>query len=160
MKHFMRPYIQISESLPVREPQCWLCACIRLQVLRQHAIRQLMTSPSAAVHCGSQGYLGVLVGDVDNDSAEAQAQGCARRGDHADRPRRAGGQVGLQGQRRGARRERAEPSKAPSSCGRMLREIPPGRKIKPGDQPRRQHPDPRACSWSTARSWSTTSGTS
>jgi serine protease Do len=122
----MRPTIQVGVAL--------LGAAIllapngaRAQLTR---ISQIIDEPSPLLHSGSaQGYLGVLVGDVDNDSANKLKLKDARGAvitliDH-DAP---AAQVGLRVndvvlEMNGQAVEGAE------AFGRMMREIPPGRKI-------------------------------
>ena len=125
MNCFMRPYIQVGAVL--------LGAAVFLapgaaQAQMTH-ISQIIDEPSPLLHSTSQGYLGVLVGDVDNDSA-AKLRLKENRGavitliDH-DAP---AAQVGLRVndvllELNGQAVEGAE------AFGRMMREIPPGRKI-------------------------------
>jgi hypothetical protein len=124
---FMRPTIQVGVAL--------LGAAIilapnagRAQLTR---ISQIVDEPSPLLHSGgaSQGYLGVLVGDIDNDAASKLKLKDARGAlvtliDH-DAP---AAQVGLRVndvllEVNGQAVEGAE------AFGRMMREIPPGRKI-------------------------------
>ena len=125
-KTFMRPTIQVGVAL--------LGAAIILapnagqgQLTR---ISQIIDEPSPLLHSGSaQGYLGVLVGDIDNDSASKLKLKDVRGAvvtliDH-DAP---AAQVGLRVndvllEVNGQAVEGAE------AFGRLMREIPPGRKI-------------------------------
>jgi len=123
----MRPTIQVGVAL--------LGAAIilapnagRAQLTR---ISQIIDEPSPLLHSGgpAQGYLGVLVGDIDNDSASKLKLKDVRGAvvtliDH-DAP---AAQVGLRVndvllEVNGQAVESAE------AFGRMMREIPPGRKI-------------------------------
>jgi len=127
MNRFMRPYtIQAGFIL--------LGAAITIAPAAAHAqsmrISQIVEEPSPMLlHSGSQGYLGVLVGDVDNDSANKLKLKDVRGAvitliDH-DAP---AAQVGLRVndvllEINGQTVEGAE------AFGRMMREIPPGRKV-------------------------------
>ena len=126
MKRFMRPYIRAGVAL--------LGAAITIapatalsQAMR---ITQIAEEPNPLLlHSSSQGYLGVLVGDVDNDSATKLKLKDVRGAvvtliDH-DAP---AAQVGLRVndvllEVNGQAVESAE------AFGRMMREIPPGRKV-------------------------------
>jgi hypothetical protein len=93
-------------------------------------ISQIVTGPNPlAVHSGSQGYLGVLVSDVDNDSASKlklkEVRGVVITLIDHDAP---AAQAGLRVndvvlEMNGQAVEGAE------QFGRMMREVPPGRKI-------------------------------
>jgi len=122
----MRPTIQVGVAL--------LGAAILLAPNAARAqltrISQIVDEPNPLLHSGSaQGYLGVLVGDVDNESANKLKLKDARGAvitliDH-DAP---AAQVGLRVndvvlEVNGQAVEGAE------AFGRMMREIPPGRKI-------------------------------
>ena len=126
MNRFMRPYIRAGVAL--------LGAAIALApavaVAQSTRISQIVEEPSPLLlHSGSPGYLGVLVGDVDNDSASKLKLKDVRGAvvtliDH-DAP---AAQVGLRSttwfsKSMGRAVESAE------AFGRMMREIPPGRKI-------------------------------
>jgi serine protease Do len=126
MNRFMRPYIQAGVAL--------LGAAITIAPVVVHAqatrISQIIEEPNPLLlHSGSQGYLGVLVGDVDNDSANKLKLKDIRGAvitliDH-DAP---AAQVGLRVndvllEVNGQAVESAE------AFGRMMREIPPGRKV-------------------------------
>ncbi|HUN84780.1 MAG TPA: PDZ domain-containing protein [Terracidiphilus sp.] len=98
-------------------------------VAQSSGIAKLLESPSLILHSSSPGYLGVLVGDVDNDSA-AKLKLKEVRGavvtliDHDAPAAQAGIRVNdvvieLNGQ----------PVEGAEQFGRMLREIPAGRKV-------------------------------
>lgn len=98
-------------------------------VAQSSGIAQILESPSLLLHSSSPGYLGVLVGDVDNDSA-AKLKLKEVRGavitliDHDAPAAQAGIRVNdvviqLNGQ----------PVEGAEQFGRMLREIPAGRKV-------------------------------
>ncbi|WP_348264000.1 PDZ domain-containing protein [Telmatobacter sp. DSM 110680] len=124
MKRFMRPYIQVAllgAAITIAP------ATARSQAMR---ITQIAEEPNPLLlHSSSQGYLGVLVGDVDNDSAAKLKLKDVRGAvvtliDH-DAP---AAQVGLRVndvllEVNGQAVESAE------AFGRMMREIPPGRKV-------------------------------
>ena len=122
----MRPYIQIGYAI--------LGAAITLAPATMHGqlagVTQIIEQPNPfLLHSGNPGYLGVLVGDVDNDSANKLKLKDVRGAvitliDH-DAP---AAQVGLRVndvllEVNGQAVESAE------AFGRMMREIPPGRKI-------------------------------
>lgn len=126
MKHFMRPYIQIGYAI--------LGAAITLAPATMHGqlagVTQIVEQPNPfLLHSGNPGYLGVLVGDVDSDSANKLKLKDVRGAvitliDH-DAP---AAQVGLRVndvllEVNGQTVESAE------AFGRMMHEIPPGRKI-------------------------------
>jgi serine protease Do len=126
-RQFMRPTIQVGVAL--------LGAAI---ILAPHAgraqlarITQIIDEPNPLLHSGgpSQGYLGVLVADLDNDSASKlklkEVRGAVVTLIDHDAP---AAQVGLRVndvllEVNGQAIEGAE------AFGRMMREIPPGRKI-------------------------------
>ena len=124
MKHFTRPYIQIA----------LLGAAITLAPAVTHGqatrISQIVDEPNPLLlHSGNPGYLGVLVGDVDSDSASKlklkEVRGALITLIDHDAP---AAQVGLRVndvllELNGQAVESAE------AFGRMMREIPPGRKI-------------------------------
>jgi serine protease Do len=126
MKRFMRPYIQAGVAL--------LGAAITIAPAAAHAqamrIAQIIEEPNPLLlHSGSQGYLGVLVGDVDNDSANKlklkEVRGAVITLIDHDAP---AAQVGLRVndvllEVDGQAVESAE------AFGRMMREVPPGRKV-------------------------------
>jgi hypothetical protein len=131
MKLFMRPYIQTGFAL--------LGAAITLAPLtltpaRMHAqsarVAQIIDEPNPLLlHSGTPGYLGVLVGDLDNESANKlklkEIRGAVITLIDHDAP---AAQVGLRVndvllEVNGQTVESAE------AFGRMMREIPPGRKI-------------------------------
>ena len=125
MNCFMRPHIQVGVAL--------LGAALSLAPFAAEAqltrISQFVDEPNPLLHTASQGYLGVLVGDVDNDSAAKlklkEARGAVITLIDHDAP---AAQVGLRVndvmlEVNGQAVESAE------AFGRMMREIPPGRKI-------------------------------
>lgn len=126
MKRFMRPYIQAGVAI--------LGAAITLAPAVTQAqttrISQIIDEPSAfLLHSGTPGYLGVLVGDVDNDAANKlklkEVRGAVITLIDHDAP---AAQVGLRVndvllEVNGQAVENAE------VFGRIMREIPPGRKI-------------------------------
>ena len=126
MKRFMRPYIQAGAIL--------LGTAITIAPGAAHAqatrISQIVEEPNPLLlHSSSQGYLGVLVGDVDNDSANKlklkEVRGAVITLIDHDAP---AGQIGLRVndvllEVNGLAVESAE------AFGRMMREIPPGRKV-------------------------------
>ncbi|MFZ0743104.1 MAG: PDZ domain-containing protein [Terracidiphilus sp.] len=126
MKHFSRPYRNFAVALLVG---------VGMAIIPSHAtaqssgIAQLLESPSWLLHSSSQGYLGVLVGDVDNDSASKLKLKEVRGAivtliDHDAPAAQAGIHVNdVVLQLNGQNVEGAE------QFGRMLREIPAGRKI-------------------------------
>ena len=123
----MRPTIQVGVAL--------LGAAIilapntgRAQLTR---ISQIIDEPNSLLHSGgsAQGYLGVLVGDIDNDSASKLKLKDARGAvvtliDH-DAP---AAQVGLR-VNDVLLEVNGQPIEGAEAFGRMMREIPPGRKI-------------------------------
>lgn len=126
MNCFMRPYIRAGIAL--------LGAAITLAPAMAGAqagrISEIVEEPNPLLlHSGAQGYLGVLVGDVDNDSASKlklkEVRGAVITLIDHDAP---AAQVGLRVndvvlEINGQTVESAE------AFGRMMREIPPGRKI-------------------------------
>ena len=125
MERFMRPYIQIGVVL--------LGAAIAFTPIASRAqtihLRQIVDDLNPLLHSSSPGYLGVLVGDVDNDSANKlklkDVHGAVITLIDHDAP---AGQVGLRVndvllELNGQTVESAE------AFGRMMREIPPGRKV-------------------------------
>jgi serine protease Do len=126
-RQFMRPTIQVGVAL--------LGAAIilaphtgRAQLTR---ISQIIDEPSPLLHSGApaQGYLGVLVADIDNDSASKLKLKDARGAvvtliDH-DAP---AAQVGLR-VNDVLLEVNGQPVEGAEAFGRMMREIPPGRKI-------------------------------
>ena len=122
MKYILRPYITIALAVMLG------AAPGRTSAMRNRISQMLQKMDPLLTH-NSQGYLGVLVSDVDNDSA-AKLKLKEVRGalitliDH-DAP---AGQIGLRVndvvlEVNGQRVEGAE------QFGRMLREIPAGRKV-------------------------------
>ena len=126
MNRFMRPYIRAGVTL--------LGAALALAPATAHAqvtrIWRIIEEPNQLLlHSSSQGYLGVLVGDVDSDSANKlklkDVHGAVITLIDHDAP---AGQVGLRVndvllEVNGVSVEGAE------AFGRMMREIPPGRKV-------------------------------
>lgn len=125
MNCFMRPYIQVGVVLL---GAATILAPDRVQA-QLTRISQIADDPSPLLHSTSPGYLGVLVGDVDNESVTKLKLKDSRGAvitliDH-DAP---AAQVGLRVndvllEVNGQAVESAE------AFGRMMREIPPGRKI-------------------------------
>jgi len=126
MDRFMRPYIQAAVAL-LGAAMTLAPATAQAQATRVWHI--LEESNPLLLHSSSQGYLGVLVGDVDSDSANKLKLKDVRGAvitliDH-DAP---AAQVGLRVndvllEVNGQTVEGAE------AFGRMMREIPPGRKV-------------------------------
>jgi serine protease Do len=125
MERFMRPYIQVGVVL--------LGAAIAITPIVSGAqtihLRQIVDDLNPLLHSSSPGYLGVLVGDVDNDSANKlklkDIHGAVITLIDHDAP---AGQAGLRVndvllELNGQTVESAE------AFGRMMREIPPGRKV-------------------------------
>ena len=126
MNRFMRPYIQAGVAL--------VGAAILLAPMMAPAqathISQIAEEPSPLLlHASAQGYLGVLVGDVDSESASKlrlkDVKGAVITLIDHDAP---AAQVGLRVndvllELNGQSVESAE------AFGRMMREIPPGRKV-------------------------------
>ena len=135
MKHLLRPFhtsylnpafaglaarrcLSASNVVPRRQP-------------RRGSLRPYLedTSPLLA-HTSVPGYLGVDVTDVDADKAQApQAQRCPRRSHHPHRSRCACRPDRAQSQRCRSRHQWPERRRSPTRLRRMLRDIPPGRKI-------------------------------
>lgn len=125
MKHFMRPYQGIGILVVMG-----MIAGVRSGPAQSTQIVELLpgTSP-LLLHSSSQGYLGAYVEDVDNDKAQAlklkEVRGAVITLIDHDAP---AGQIGLRVndvvlQLNGQNVEGAE------QLRRMLREIPPGRKV-------------------------------
>ncbi len=126
MNCFMRPYIQVGAAL--------LGAATLLAPGAAYAqlgrVSQIVDEPNSLLfHSGSPGYLGVLVGDVDSDSAIKlklkEPRGAVVTLIDHDAP---AAQVGLRVndvllEVNGQTVEGAE------AFGRMMREVPPGRKV-------------------------------
>ena len=90
-------------------------------------IAQIVEEPNPLLlHSSSQGYLGVLVGDVDSDSANKlklkEVRGAMITLIDHDAP---AAQVGLR-VNDVLLEVNGQPSKAPKHLARMMREIPPG----------------------------------
>src|SRR3974390_49570 len=128
MNCFKRPHIHLGAAALAGVMLAATPSGADAQALR---ILQIITEPNPlAVHAGSQGYLGVLVSDVDNDSASKlklkEVRGALITLIDHDAP---ASQVGLRVndvvlEIDGQRVEGSE------QFGRMLREIPAGRKVK------------------------------
>jgi serine protease Do len=125
MNCFMRPYIQVGVAL-LGAVICFAPVTAQAQLTR---ISQIIDEPNPLLHWTSQGYLGVLVTDVDSDSAPKlklkEPRGALITLIDHDAP---AAQVGLRVndvllEVNGQIVESAE------AFGRMMREIPPGRKI-------------------------------
>ena len=126
MKRFMRPYIQAGIAL--------LGAAITLAPATAPAqamrVTQIAEEPNPLLlRSSSQGYLGVLVGDIDSDSATKLKLKDARGAvitliDH-DAP---AAQVGLR-VNDVLLEVNGQPVEGAEAFGRMMREIPPGRKV-------------------------------
>ncbi|MGA8729638.1 MAG: PDZ domain-containing protein [Terracidiphilus sp.] len=126
MNNFLRPYyhfevaILLGLGMAVAPPGAGA---------QSSGIAQAIEGPSPVLHSTSQGYLGVLVGDVDNDSAPKLKLKDVRGAvvtliDHDAPAAQAGIHVNdvvlqLNGQ----------PVEGAEQFGRMLREIPAGRKV-------------------------------
>jgi serine protease Do len=131
MKHFTRPYIQSGIALlGAAITIAPLAMCPTAAQAQATRIAQIVDDPNPfLLHSSAPGYLGVLVGDVDNDSANKLKLKDVRGAlitliDH-DAP---AAQVGLRVndvllEVNGQAIESAE------AFGRTMREIPPGRKI-------------------------------
>jgi len=125
MNYFLRPYIHLGVAALAGAMLAVTSSGAGAQSMR---VSQIMTEPFA-VHSGSQGYLGVLVSDVDTDSASKlklkEARGAVITLIDHDAP---AAQAGLRVndvvlEMNGQAVEGAE------QFGRMMREVPPGRKI-------------------------------
>ena len=122
----MRPNIQVGVAL--LGAAILLAPSARAQLTR---ISQIIDEPIPLLHSGSaQGYLGVLVGDVDNDSANKlklkETRGAVVTLIDHDAP---AAQVGLR-VNDVLLEVNGQPIESAEAFGRMMREIPPGRKIK------------------------------
>ena len=122
----MRPNIQVGVAL--------LGAAIMLAPFTGRAqltrISQIIDEPNPLLHSGSaQGYLGVLVGDIDSDSVSKlklkEARGAVITLIDHDAP---AAQVGLR-VNDVVLDVNGQPVEGAEAFGRMMREIPPGRKI-------------------------------
>src|SRR5579863_1549437 len=126
MKRFMRPYIQAGVALVGAA----ILLTPSLAPAQATHITQIMEEPNPLLlHSSSQGYLGVLVGDVDADAANKlrlkEVRGAVITLIDHDAP---AAQVGLRVndvllEINGQAIESAE------AFGRIMREIPPGRKV-------------------------------
>jgi len=126
MNRFMRPYIQAGVAL-VGAAILLAPSMAPAQATR---IAQIVEEPSRLLlHSSAQGYLGVLVGDVDSDSASKLKLKDVRGAivtliDH-DAP---AAQVGLR-VNDVLLELNGQPVESAEAFGRMMREIPPGRKV-------------------------------
>ena len=76
MKYFLRPYRSFAVAMLLGVGMAMAPPGAGAQ---SSGIAQIIEGPSPLLHSSSQGYLGVLVGDVDQrHRAEAQAQRSAR----------------------------------------------------------------------------------
>jgi len=125
-RKLMRPNIQVGVAL--------LGAAIMLAPFTGRAqltrISQIIDEPNPLLHSGSaQGYLGVLVGDIDSDSVSKlklkEARGAVITLIDHDAP---AAQVGLR-VNDVVLDVNGQPVEGAEAFGRMMREIPPGRKI-------------------------------
>ena len=137
MKHFLRPY---RTRFEIAELVCWglrcrvrgrrpsLCA-ERMQ-WRSPLSSEVMQEPTRCSHSSSQGYMGVLVGDVDTDTAaDAETERGSRRGGHADRPRCAGGASWRSASTTWCLQLNGQNVEGAEQFSRMMREIPAGHKV-------------------------------
>jgi membrane-associated protease RseP (regulator of RpoE activity) len=126
MNHFLRPNHHLAVAMLLGLGMAVAPPGARAQ---SSGIAQVIEGPSPLLHSSSQGYLGVLVGDVDNDSAPKLKLKDVRGAivtliDHDAPAAQAGIRVNdVVLQLNGQAVEGAE------QFGRMLREIPAGRKI-------------------------------
>jgi serine protease Do len=127
MNCFMRPYIQIGMTAVLAAVVAMTPPSASAQLSR---ITQIIDAPNPLLlHSGAQGYLGVLVGDVDNDSAPKlrlkELRGAVITLIDHDAP---AAQAGLRVndvvlEMNGQQVEGAE------QFGRMMHEVPPGHKV-------------------------------
>ncbi|MDE3199805.1 MAG: PDZ domain-containing protein [Acidobacteriota bacterium] len=129
MKHFSRPLIRTLKLLGVQVVAVLLTAPAHMQAQLSH-IAQVIQDTNPILRTASQGYLGVLVGDVDSDSATKLKLKDVRGAvvtllDHDAPAAQAGIRVNdVLLEVNGQIVEGAE------QFGRMMREIPAGRKVK------------------------------
>ena len=126
MNYFLRPYHHLAVAMLLG---LGMAVAPPGAGAQSSGIAQVIEGPSPLLHSSSQGYLGVLVGDVDNDSAPKLKLKDVRGAvvtliDHDAPAAQAGIRVNdvvlqLNGQ----------PVEGAEQFGRMLREIPAGRKI-------------------------------
>ena len=127
MKHFLRPYTIQAGAILLGAAIIIAPNAAQAQSMR---ISQIIEEPSRLLlHSGSQGYLGVLVGDLDNDAANKLKLKDIRGAvitliDH-DAP---AAQVGLR-VNDVLLEINGQPVEGAEAFGRMMREIPPGRKV-------------------------------
>ncbi len=130
MKHLLRPYVQFHLNLALAITFVCLIAAPRAVRAQAQLIIPFLEDPNPLLaHSGAAGYLGVEVADVDADKAQAlklkEVRGAVITLIDHDAP---AGQIGLKVNDvvlaiNGQNVEGAE------ALRRMLREIPPGRKI-------------------------------
>jgi C-terminal processing protease CtpA/Prc len=126
MKHFLRPY---------RSFQAAVLLVLAIAVApwgagaQASGIAQMIEGPSPLLHSSSQGYLGVLVGDVDNDSAPKlklkEARGAVVTLIDHDAP---AAQVGIR-VNDVVLELNGQPVEGAEQFGRMMHEIPAGHKV-------------------------------
>jgi len=126
MKRFMRPYIQAGVALVGAA----ILLTPSLAPAQATHITQIMEEPNPLLlHSSSQGYLGVLVGDVDADAANKlrlkEVRGAVITLIDHDAP---AAQVGLR-VNDVLLEINGQPVEGAEAFGRMMREIPPGRKV-------------------------------
>ena len=129
MKHFLRPYRRTLQCLGVVAGAILVLAPGRIQAQISH-IAHAFQDVNPILRTASQGYLGVLVGDVDSDSASKLKLKDVRGAvvtliDHDAPAAQAGIRINdVLLEVNGQAVEGAE------QFGRMMREIPAGRKVK------------------------------
>ena len=127
MNRFMRPHIQVGIAI-LGAAITIAPAAAGAQVTRFSQIVE-EANPLLLLHSGSQGYLGVLVTDVDNDSANKlklkEVRGALITLIDHDAP---AAQVGLR-VNDVVLQVNGQPVEGAEAFGRIMREIPPGRKI-------------------------------
>jgi serine protease Do len=125
MNCFMRPYIQVGVVL-LGAVVTFAPRAAQGQLSR---ISQIVDEPSPLLHSSSPGYLGVLVTDVDTDSVTKlrlkDAKGAVITLIDHDAP---AAQIGLR-VNDVLLEVNGQPVESAEAFGRMMREIPPGRKI-------------------------------
>ena len=125
MNCFMRPYIQVGVVL-LGAVVTFAPGEAQAQLTR---ISQIVDEPSPLLHSSTPGYLGVLVTDVDSDSVtklrlKDQKGAVITLIDH-DAP---AAQIGLR-VTDVLLEVNGQPVESAEAFGRMMRELPPGRKI-------------------------------
>jgi membrane-associated protease RseP (regulator of RpoE activity) len=126
MNHFLRPNHHLAAAMLLG---LGMAVAPPGAGAQSSGIAQIIEGPSPLLHSSSQGYLGVLVGDVDNDSAPKLKLKDVRGAvvtliDH-DAP---AAQVGIR-VNDVVLQLNGQPVEGAEQFGRMLREIPAGRKI-------------------------------